>query len=96
MFTQTLKQFFPNSLIVDAALKFPITPQGWEVTMPDQTECRFHEKDFWLILNLQDMLTGGWGKMPHELKSIQNYYQNALGVKPGPSLLRMVLKQYQR
>ena len=75
MFTQTLKQFFPNSLILDAALKFPITPEGWEVTMPDQTECRFHEKDFWLILNLQDMLTGKPGKMPQELKQIMKIYE---------------------
>ena len=76
MFTQTLKQFFPNSLILDAALKFPITPEGWEVIMPNETECRFHEKDFWLILNLQDMLTGKPGKMPQELKQIHNYYQH--------------------
>lgn len=76
MFIETLKQFFPNSLVIDAALKFPITPAGWEIDMPDQTKCRFDEPDFWLILNLQDMLTGGWGKMPHELKSIHNYYQS--------------------
>ena len=76
MFTETIQQFFPNSIILDAALKFPITPSGWEVEMPGEDECRFNEPDFWLILNLQDMLTGGWGKMPNELKQIHNYYQN--------------------
>jgi hypothetical protein len=74
MFTETIRQFFPNSLIVDAALKFPITPAGWDVEMPGPSECRFDQKDFHLILNLQDMLTGGWGKIPHELKVIHNYY----------------------
>ena len=75
MFISTIRQFFPNSIIKDAALKFPITQKGWEVDMPDEGECRFDEPDFWLILNLQDMLTGGWGKMPYELKQIHNYYQ---------------------
>jgi hypothetical protein len=76
MLTDTLRQFFPNSLILDAALKFPITPAGWDVEMPGPDQCRFDQEDFWLILNLQDMLTGGWGKIPHELKAIHNYYQS--------------------
>ena len=76
MFTETVRQFFPNSLIVDAALKFPITPAGWDVEMPGPNECRFDEKDFWLVLNLQDMLTGGWGEIPHELRVIHNFYKD--------------------
>jgi len=76
MLIETVRQFFPNSIIVDAALKFPITPAGWDVEMPGKSECRFDQKDFWLILNLQDMLTGGWGRMPHELRTIHNFYKD--------------------
>lgn len=75
MFIQTIRQFFPNSIIQDAALKYPITPAGWNIDMPGKDECRFEQKDFWLILNLQDMLTGGWGQMPYELKVIHDFYK---------------------
>jgi len=76
MLIETVRQIFPNSIVVDAALKFPITPAGWDVDMPGKAECRFDQKDFWLILNLQDILTGGWGKIPTELTTIHNFYKD--------------------
>lgn len=76
MFIQTLRQFFPNSIIRDAALKFPITTSGWAVDMPGKGECRFDESDFWLILNLQDMLTDHGGAVPNELSQIHDFYES--------------------
>ena len=86
MFIQTIKNIFPNSIIVDTALKFPITENGWEVEMPGEEDCRFNEKDFRLILNLQDMLTirpsGHVGHnfvfhdIPLELAKIRNFYKD--------------------
>ena len=86
MFIQTIKNIFPNSIIVGTALKFPITENGWEVEMPGKEDCRFNEKDFRLILNLQDMLTtkpnGHVGHnfvfhdIPLELAKIRNFYKD--------------------
>ena len=76
MFTKTIKQFFPNSIVIDSALKFPITKDGWEVDMPGRFDCRFKDPDFWLVLNLQDMLTFDAGAdIPRELVKIQEFYQ---------------------
>ena len=75
MFIQTVRQIFPNSIIVDAALKYPITPQGWDVEMPGRSECRFNEPDFKLVLNLQDMLTMGPDGIPNELTRIHSFYK---------------------
>jgi hypothetical protein len=57
MLTNIVKQIFPNSTVIDAALKFPITKNGWEVEMPGRFDCKFDDPDWRLILNLQDMLT---------------------------------------
>jgi len=86
MFIQTIKNIFPNSILVDAALKYPITKDGWDVEMPGTDECRFDEPDFRLILNLQDMLTtkpsGHVGHnfvfhdIPLELAKIRNFYKD--------------------
>jgi hypothetical protein len=85
-FTEVVRQIFPNSIVVDAALKYPITDNGWEVTLPGKSICRFDEHDFKLVLNLQDMLTtkpsGHIGEqfifydIPLELARIRNFYKD--------------------
>ncbi len=65
-FIRTVQQFFPNSVVVDAALEFPITKPG-------KDECRFNEPDFRLVLNLQDMLTETSGLIK-ELHDIHTFY----------------------
>lgn len=74
-YIDTIRQFFPNSVIVDAALKYPRSHEGWEVYMPGKDFCRFEEDDFYLVLNLQDMLTQG-DTFPRELKIIENFYKD--------------------
>ena len=37
MFIQTIKNIFPNSILVDAALKYPITKDGWDVGLMNLT-----------------------------------------------------------
>ena len=87
MLTKTIRQIFPNSLIVDAALKFPVTPTGWEVDCPGPNECRFYEKDFYLVLNLQDMLCSpDGGDFPIELERIHATYN-----QPWADLSRIVV-----
>ena len=76
MFTKIVKQFFPNSIVSTAALRFPITSRGWGVYMPGPDLCRFNEPNFWLILNLQDMLTCKPGEIPSELKQIHKFYES--------------------
>ena len=76
MFTKIIKQFFPNSIVLDAALKYPITPRGWSVDIPGPYLCRFNEPDFWLILNLQDMLTANPREFPAELMQIHKFYES--------------------
>ena len=76
MFTTLIKQVFPYSTIIDAALKFPITKDGWEVDMPDQDACQFDNPEWRLVLNLQDMLTfDDDDDIPRELLKIQGFYQ---------------------
>ena len=76
MLTKLVKQVFPHSTIIDAALKFPITKDGWEVNMPDEDECNFDNPDWRLVLNLQDMLTFDHDDdVPRELLTIQAFYQ---------------------
>ena len=76
MFTTLIKQVFPYSTIIDAALKFPITKDGWEVDMPDQDACQFDNPEWRLVLNLQDMLTfNDDDDIPRELLKIQGFYQ---------------------
>jgi len=77
VFIEKIRQIFPDSLIVDAALKYPITEDGWEVDMPEIEDCRFHLKDFRLILILQDMLTiDDTSLFPRELTQIHSHYFN--------------------
>lgn len=76
MIKETIKQIFPNSIVVDAALVFPITKDGWEVQCPGPSECRFHEPDFYLVLNLQDMLSMNEDELfPIELGRIHATYE---------------------
>ena len=76
MLTKLVKQVFPHSTIIDAALKFPITKDGWEVDMPDEDECNFDNPEWRLVLNLQDMLTFDHDDdVPRELLTIQAFYQ---------------------
>lgn len=82
MFKKTIRSIFPNSLIVDAALKFPITDFGWDVDCPQMSECRFSEPDFRLILNLQDMLAMNEGhEFPIELERIHATYAHLPNMK---------------
>jgi hypothetical protein len=76
MLTKLVKQVFPHCTIIDAALKFPITKDGWEVDMPDEDECNFDNPEWRLVLNLQDMLTFDHDDdVPRELLTIQAFYQ---------------------
>jgi len=75
MLTNIVKQIFPNSTVIDAALKFPITKNGWEVEMPGRFDCKFDDPDWRLILNLQDMLTYGDHDDPRELIMIDEFYR---------------------
>ena len=76
MLTKLVKQVFPHCTIIDAALKFPITKDGWEVDMPDEDECNFDNPEWRLVLNLQDMLTFDEDDdIPRELLTIQAFYQ---------------------
>ena len=68
-FTNYIRQIFPNSTILDSALKYPITKDGWEVELPSVDDCRFEEQDYKLVLCLQDMLTQG-ETFPRELIQI--------------------------
>jgi len=72
-FTNYIRQIFPNSTIIDSALKYPITKNGWEVELPSVDECRFEEAEYKLVLCLQDMLTQG-ETFPRELIQIHNNY----------------------
>jgi len=79
MFTETVRQIFPNSIIVDAALEYPITDKGWNITLPGEGICRFNEPDFRLVFNLQDMLTtkaSDYLDIPVELIKIRNFYKD--------------------
>ena len=73
MFIETVRKFFPNSIIIDAALTFPITENGWNVELPSRAECRFNEPDFYVVINLQDMLTQDQGTIV-ELRTIHNHF----------------------
>ena len=73
MFIETVRKFFPNSIIIDAALAFPITKNGWNVKLPSRTECRFDQPDFYVVLNLQDMLTQDTDGIV-ELRTIHNHF----------------------
>lgn len=73
MFTQTVKQIFPNSYVDSNALDYPWSPAGWPVKLPAKSECRFEQRDFYVILNLQDMLTQD-DKGIVELRRIHDYF----------------------
>lgn len=74
MFIDLCRKFFPNSHIQEHCLGFPWSRDtGWPVTLPDRSECRFNEPDYWIILNLQDMLTEDQYGVK-ELREIHNYF----------------------
>lgn len=73
MFTTTVKQIFPNSYVDSNALDYPWTSAGWPVRLPAKSECRFEQRDFYVVLNLQDMLTQD-AKGIVELREIHNYF----------------------
>ena len=67
MWQQTIRKYFPDAVIYDAALKFPITATGWEVEFPDKVD-----KPTFLVL--QDMLTWESGsRWPSELERIAKW-----------------------
>ena len=69
-FTETIKAFFPHSTIIDSALQFPITSTGWSVELLTKDECDFDNPDYYLVLNLQDMLSSDL----NELDQIESHY----------------------
>jgi|APSaa5957512493_1039668.scaffolds.fasta_scaffold05486_5 hypothetical protein len=86
-FTDACRHIFPNSIVIDSALLYPITDKGWDIEMPDREDIgdRFDDADFKLIFNLQDHLTtkstGMVGDgfvfydIPLELAKIRNFYK---------------------
>ena len=67
MWQQTIKKHFPDAVINDAALKFPITNKGWEIDYPESVD-----KTTFLVL--QDMLTWEPGtRWPRELERIATW-----------------------
>ena len=67
MWQQTIKKYYPDAVINDAALKFPITAKGWDIDFPDTVD-----KPTFLVL--QDMLTWEPGtRWPRELERIATW-----------------------
>lgn len=57
--TSIVKEVFPQAEILDAALNYPITESGWDISVPKRPwDCDFDNPDYHLFVNLQDMLTG--------------------------------------
>jgi len=73
MFVETVRKFFPNSYVDSNALDYPWTTGGWPVKLPSKNECRFEEPDFYVVLNLQDMLTQDTDGIV-ELRTIHNHF----------------------
>lgn len=70
-----VREVFPGAVILDAALEFPITENGWRVELPSPEDLPWTLPDFRLVLNLQDMLTASRLKQfPLELHSIHDFY----------------------
>ena len=54
-----VREVFPGAEILDAALNYPITESGWDISVPKRPwDCDFDNPDYHLFVNLQDMLTG--------------------------------------
>ena len=54
-----IKEVFPHAEILDAALNYPISDTGWDISVPESpAQCTFQDPDYHLFVNLQDMLTG--------------------------------------
>jgi hypothetical protein len=67
MWQQTIKKYYPDAVINDAALKFPITDTGWDIDFPDTVV-----KPTFLVL--QDMLTWEPGtRWARELERIAHW-----------------------
>lgn len=73
MFKQTVQQIFPNSYVDSNALGYPWTPAGWPVQLPTKEQCRFDQPNFYVVLNLQDMLTQTANGIS-ELTQIHNHF----------------------
>lgn len=77
-----IRDIFPNSHIVRDTLKYPLQEEGWEIDFPEWEDCRFHQKDFRLVLILQDMLNMGTEDLfPVELLRIHDYYAGKVDLK---------------
>lgn len=66
--TTVIKEIFPGADILDAALKYPVTKQGWIVDLPTQSYWRDRGPDHKLFVCLQDWLTQGQ-QYPQELEN---------------------------
>jgi len=74
-FTNIIREVFPKADIFDSALVHPITKNGWDVNVPQISDCNFSDPDYRLIINLQDMLTYYPGlEFPSELIKLHQYF----------------------
>jgi len=59
LWTDIVREVFPEAEILDAALNYPITDSGWDIAVPRRPwECDFDNPNYHLFVNLQDMLIG--------------------------------------
>lgn len=71
--TSIIREVFPCAVILDAALQFPITKQGWLIDIPNDIVFSYDTK---LFINLQDMLTAEPGQeFPRELVRLESQLQ---------------------
>ena len=66
--TQYIREVFPGADILDAALKYPVTDNGWLVDLPVPSYWRDKGPDHKLFVCLQDWLTQG-EQYPQELEN---------------------------
>ncbi len=66
--TQIIREVFPNADILDAALKYPVTEQGWIVDLPVPSYWKDKGPNHKLFVCLQDWLTQGQ-RYPQELEN---------------------------
>lgn len=71
--TDIIREVFPNADILDAALEYPVTNNGWNLDLPKIEDCRFDDPKYKLFVCLQDWLSEG-EKYPSELERAYEYF----------------------
>lgn len=70
-----VREVFPGAAVVDDALILPVTDHGWKLNLPAPKQFPWRNRDFRLVINLQDMLhTGADDTLPAELKTVHDFY----------------------